>query len=157
MLKRMKFKSGFAGIIALLFLLTACDEDQICDENTRSFLHAGLYTVKNGIVQDSVPSEVFILSLGEISLAYDSSNISKLFFPLNPEIKSISYLIVADSVADTLQFNYHTALNFVSYPCGFAPEYTITSVEHSHNGIDSVEIIHNKVNPSDEENLHIFL
>lgn len=154
---RMKFRTGLAALLSMILLFTSCDEEKICDENTRSFLKAGLYKISEGEVQDSVAAELFILSLGDVSIYWDSANISKIQFPLNPELKQTGYLMIADSVADTLHFNYETDLIFVSYPCGFAPEYKITSVNHTSNGIDSIEIIKNKVDPSDEENIRIFL
>lgn len=154
---RMKLRTGIAALLWMAFFLTACEDNQICDENTRSFLNAGLYTVRDGEVQDSVPNNIFVLSLGDVSLYWDSANISKIPFPLNHETTTTAYLMVADSVADTIWFNYETDLIFVSYSCGFAPQYTLTSIQHSLNGIDSIKISNDKVESSDEENIRIFL
>lgn len=153
----MKYGFTISFLLGLLLMMTSCEEDQICDENTKTYLNAGFYKAVSGELQDSVLNNLRIFSPGMDSLIYDSSGISSIKLPLDYAASQTQFIMINDSVADTLVFSYDKEMIFISYQCGFAPEYELLSTEHSSEGIDSVRVINSKIETTDEENLRIYL
>ena len=153
----MKYGFTVCIMIGILFLMGSCEEDQICDENARTYLNAGFYKAEEGALQDSVLNNLKIRAIGMDSLIYDSSGISKIKLPLDYGNSQTSFLMINDSVSDTLRFTYDKKMIFISYQCGFAPTYNLLSTTNSYHGIDSAIIINSKIETLDEENLRIYL
>ncbi|MCF8235300.1 MAG: hypothetical protein K9G67_09260 [Bacteroidales bacterium] len=138
-------------------LLIACDEEEVCDQSVYSSLNIGFYKSGDG-KQDTSVQNFSCYGLGADSMLYDiQNNLSRLALPLNPSTRSCSFVMIFDSIPDTLIFSYDQELVFVSYPCGFAPHYSITENYESHNVIDSITIENSEVNPQSEENVKIYL
>lgn len=152
--------SAIHALLTLLLttgLLTACDEEEVCDQSVYSSLNVGFY--KSGDEeQDTSVQNFSCYGVGADSMLYDvKNNLSRLALPLNPSTGSCSFVLIFDSIPDTLTLSYDQELVFVSYPCGFAPHYSITEKYESHNVIDSIKIENSEVNPQSEENVKIYL
>lgn len=142
----------------VLILLVSCDNEEVCTQNVRSTLNAGFYKVVEGEAVDSVMNWVTVsaIGLGE-NIMTDSNGVKKIAFPLNFENNNTIFVITNDSITDTLSVFYDVSLNFVSYECGFAPVFGISNIMFTGNGFDSIHIIKPIAEPSEDENIKIYL
>ena len=85
------------------------------------------------------------------------SNVKIFDFPLSMHEASSSYIMTADTITDTLELFYTSKLAFISVECGFTKNFEIQSLSFTNNIIDSISIVKNNADLSDEENLKIFL
>jgi Family of unknown function (DUF6452) len=145
-------------LFVLLAVVTAsCDDKLVCTELASSYLQAGCYQMVEGVSQDSVLNLVTLYGVGsDYYIFKDSSSVKQLVLPLDFESLDASFVLINDSVIDTLYVHYDTALTFLSYECGFAPTYKIDSVGFTKNGVDSISIVKSLVEAVDEENLEIY-
>ncbi|MDZ7743982.1 MAG: DUF6452 family protein [Bacteroidota bacterium] len=150
-------------LIRILFFfvllgIISCDDKPVCTEMATSYLQAGFYKAVAGEEQDSVLNNVSVTGLGASEeLMKNENNVKLLRLPLNFDSHESAFVITNDSVTDTLYLSYDTTLSFVSYECGFAPNYDIREVGFTTHGFDSIIIVKSFVEPVDEENLKIYL
>ena len=77
--------------------------------------------------------------------------------PLSPDYNERSFVLVNDSINDTLTFTYTSSLQLINTVCGFVPNYTISKVENTTNFIQAVNISNEDVNTDDKENIKVYL
>ncbi len=152
---------GKIARVLLFFLLLgffSCEDQPVCTEMAAAFLQAGFYKAVEGEEQDSVLNNLTVKGLGATEdLIVKENGVKQLKLPLDFENNASAFIITNDSVTDTLYLSYDTTLSFVSYECGFAPNYDINEVGFTTHGFDSIIIVKSFVETVDEENLKIYL
>jgi hypothetical protein len=75
---------------------------------------------------------------------------------LDPALQSCSFVVIINSVADTVTFNYTSFPHLVSKECGYTFFHTITSHSSTNNLIDTVLLRNPNIKIQYEENIRIF-
>lgn len=157
-------------IVAVIFVMLAtmvggsCSTDE-CFENKNSLPLAGFYSSepKPQKLQLDRISVIGIGAPGDSVLHDAVSGLSETYLPFridsNQTIYEIRYLtgvLGQNHVADFITFNYEIIPWFVSSACGVVYDYKITSIETTHNVIDSVTCPSGTIDNKNIENLKIY-
>lgn len=152
------------AVVAGLSLLASCSSNE-CLENKNSLPLAGFYS------SDSVPQQISIDSISVFgigapgdSILHDSvRSLSQTYLPFRIDqgqtryvIRYLGGMLGIYHIADTITFNYDIIPWFVSAACGAVYDYKITSIETTHNIIDSVTCPMGVIDNTDTENLKIY-
>ncbi len=142
-----------------LVLLFACEENEVCDQSVRSLLVAGFYKYEQDEEQDTSLNNLSVYGIGheDDSIYSHNNNIQQIALPLNPDSTEVSFVLIMDSISDTLHVIYQHDIIFVSYACGFAPVYDIDTTEITNNAADSLIIKNYNIQPDSEESIKIYL
>lgn len=147
------------AMIAVSLGMLSCEEEQ-CAQIFTSRVQGTFYvrdTLSNEVLS-TVP--VFTLyGVGkENDKLYDQSLEVDIFtMPLSPDYNERSFVLVNDSIHDTLTFTYTSSLQLINTVCGFVPHYKISKVENTSNFIEAVRITDDDVNTDDKENIRVYL
>lgn len=146
-------------IFLFVVLLFACEENEVCDQSVRSLLVAGFYKYEQDEEQDTSLNNLSVYGIGheDDSIYSNDNNIQQIALPLNPESTEVSFVLIIDSIPDTLHVIYQHDVIFVSYACGFAPVYDVDTTEITNNNADSVIIKKRNIQPESEESIKIYL
>ena len=143
--------------IFLSFTINACENDNPCVDNVVSRINAGFYTLSNDNESAFTVSDFSMYGIDRQDSVLHGSNVRIFDFPLSMHEASSSYILTVNTLTDTLELFYTSKLAFVSVECGFTNNFEIQSLSITNNFIDSISIVKNNVDLSDEENLKIFL
>lgn len=144
-----------AGLIIVLIAACSGCITESCDHPGESMAVITLYETDNN--ETTVIDSLTIYGVGmDDLLIYDNSKTGKIELPLNPASDCADYVIVNGLIHDTLKITYTATHHYISKACGYSFLYTIGNVSYTKNRIDTILIINNSVNPSDEENLRTF-
>lgn len=151
-------------IVLTLGLAVGCSTSE-CYDNQNSLPLAGFYSSEEKPVAISLDS-ITILGVGAPgdSILQDSvRSLSEVYLPFridqNSTTYEIRYLAGLPGIYhmyDLITFNYDIVPMFVSSACGTVYYYKITSIEHSHNFIDSVVCPTGEITNANSENLKIY-
>lgn len=152
------------GVITGFFILASCASNE-CLENKNSLPLAGFYnsdTVPKQISLDSV-SIFGIKAPGDSMIQDNARSISQTYLPFRIDQGETQYVIQYNAgllgkhhIADTITFSYDIVPWFVSSACGAVYDYKITSIESTHNIIDSVTCPEGVIDNKDTENIKIY-
>jgi hypothetical protein len=152
--------------VAMMAILVAgaCSSDE-CYDNRNSLPLAGFYSSARVPQQISLDS-ISILGLGVPgdSILQDSvRGLGESYLPFRIDQNSTTYEIRYLSgvlgqlrIADTITFNYDIVPWFVSSACGVIYQYHMTSINTTHNIIDSVTCPGGVITNADSENIRIY-
>lgn len=70
---------------------------------------------------------------------------------------SSSFVVLFDSIPDTLTIYHDTKLSYESMESGFFTEHFITGIKHSWNRIDSLMVVDSTVNQFWHENIRLYI
>ena len=76
--------------------------------------------------------------------------------PLYAEKQASKFVIRINGITDTLEFSYSSYPHLISKECGYTFFFTLDTVIHSVNIIDSISIEKKTITTFNEENLRIF-
>ena len=154
----LNFMRNLALLIVLMCLfLASCDQEEVCTEGVNTMLVTNFYQIKNGSLEDTIVKGLTVFGLGiQDSLLYDSTDVSQIMIPLDPEQNTCSFILQTHNHTDTLTLEYTSEVIFVSYACGFAPGYDITNIVSTYQAYDSLHIVKSKLTPDNEENIEIY-
>ncbi len=144
-----------AEIIAIFIvvLVYACQTNRNCDTK-ESFVKIGFY---NGDEKAVSVEDVSLYGLGrEDSLLYENQTISSVLMPLSSAVDSASFIFIFGSFTDTITVSYQTNMRFESNQCGFMADYSIDTVYHTKNAIDSMAQVNRIITNENEEHYKIF-
>ena len=154
----MELRTGyFVVLLFILILIPACENEVACSEDTVSRVNAGFYTLAGGKEANFTPGQLDLHGILRPDSVILYSNVSKIEFPLSMHDTVSFFVMTADTLTDTLEFRYANQIELISWECGFTNHFEIHSVIFSENFIDSIAIINPIADPSDEENLKIFI
>ena len=148
-----------AGVIS-----SGCSTNE-CYDNKNSLPLAGFYSserVPRQIAIDSI--SVYGIGVPGDSILQDSvRNLSQCYLPFRIDEGNTTYVIQYLSgdlgryrISDTIRFNYDIVPWFVSSACGVIYDYKMTSIETTHNLIDSVTCPDGEITNANKENLRIY-
>ena len=145
-------------------LISSCNTSE-CYDNQNSLPLAGFYSSEKNpraIALDSI-SILGIGAPGDSILQDSVKSLSQVYLPFRIDQGSttyeIRYLQGAAGImhmADRITFNYEIIPWFVSTACGTVYNYKITSIETTHNFIDSVACPTGEITNVNVENLKIY-
>jgi len=150
----------YNGILLFTMTLTglylnSCSAGSCFDE-TESKVKATFYSAETGntLAPDSVT--LYGVNMDTLKL-YDSTTVLKIAeFPLYAAEHASRFVLIINGVNDTLEFSYSSYPHLLSKECGYTFFYTLNSVIHSVNIIDSISIEKKTITTFNEENLRIF-
>ena len=155
-----------AVICCLLWLISSagCSNSE-CFDNQNSLPLAGFYSsseTPQAISIDSI-TIIGVGAPGDSILEDAARNISQVYLPFRIDQESTTYEIkyLAGmpgllNISDYITFNYEIVPMFVSTACGAVYYYRMTSIETTHNFIDSVTCPGGEITNANIENLRIY-
>lgn len=153
----------FSGSI-ISSLLAGCSTSE-CFDNQNSLPLAGFYSstaTPEKIAIDSI-SILGVGAPGDSILQDSVRSLSQAYLPFRIDQESTTFEIRylpgeagIYRISDFITFNYEIIPWFVSTACGTVYDYKITSIECTHNFIDSVTCPSGKITNANVENLRIY-
>lgn len=141
----------FLYLICFLIIAAACKE--VFEAPPQALLKASLY---NSATNKEMSPRVTLQAVGLDLPFFRDSVIFNVLFPLT--IKDTTrYLILLDSVADSITFIHETKQKYASMESGFYYEYILRSVRFTGNRIDSVKITDSLVTTKWNENIKLYI
>ena len=146
------------------FIVSGCANNE-CYDNKNSLPLAGFYSSERIPRQISIDSiSIYGIGAPGDSILLDSArNITQSYLPFRIDQGSTTYVIKylqnvlsLMHITDTVRFNYDLIPWFVSSACGVIYDYKITSIETTHNLIDSVTCPDGEITNVNKENLRIY-
>lgn len=127
-----------------------------CFDETESKVKATFYSMETGKIL--IPDSVTLYGVNMDTLKiYDSTTMLKRAeFPLYAAEQATRFVIFINGVNDTLEFSYSSYPHLLSKECGYSFFFTLDTVIHSRNIIDSISVEKNTITTFNEENLRIF-
>jgi len=104
-------------------------------------------------------SEVPVISAygaGQDSIWIYQETTSEFNLPLSIN-ESSSFVVLFDSIPDTLTIFHESTLNYESIESGFYYEYWIKNIRHTYNRIDSVVVLDSAVTQFWNENIELYI
>ncbi|MEE4116902.1 MAG: DUF6452 family protein [Marinilabiliaceae bacterium] len=150
----MKTLSSILLVLLLIPLIPGCVSEG-CYEEIDSDLVISLYKTDSEDPDKIDSLTVYGFGMEDLKL-YEMAAPGSLMLPLNPGPPSSTFVIINGTISDTLTIVYSSRYNFVSKGCGYNYLYTIKSISYTKNHIDTILVINESINPSDEENLRAF-
>lgn len=142
--------------LGLLLLISSCATQDICDDDSQSYLVAGFKTLDTeDEVTDTTMAGLSVYGIREgktDSLLYDSVSVSELELPLDPN-NEFSYFVLGNGIShDTLQLTYDSEVYLISYSCGFAVRFTLDQFTSTGSWISDMELISGDIDAELESN-----
>ena len=137
--------------LILLFIAAACKE--VFDRPPQSLVQVGLYGIDT---QTALSTLVSIHGLNQDSVWIDGESLSVFQLPLDQSGQAI-FVLLMDSVADTITINYSSELAYESMESGFYTTHNIQSFSNTWNKIDSVSVTDTVVISTWHENIQLYL
>ncbi len=146
--------------ICLTILLSACDDDDVCEEITANNLRVGFYQVG----QEDAQSWATVDSLMVHSLekpddpVHDTLyTVSSLELPLNIHASSCVFVIDFFHAKDTLWLYYNKETHLISVECGFTVFFNIQEVEYTNHYVEGLSLEMPEVTNTLDEHIQIFV
>ncbi len=146
--------------IILTVLLSACDDDEVCEEITANNLRIGFYPAE----QEDEEFWATIDSLMVHSLekpddpVHDTLyTVSSLELPLNIHASSAAFVIDFFHARDTLWLQYNKETHLISVECGFTVFFDIQEVEHTTHYVEGISLETSEVTSTLDEHIQIFV
>lgn len=138
--------------LVLLMVAFACKE--IFEAPPKALLQVTLEHVDSTDV--SIPGvSVYGVGMDDTLWIFDEET-SEFRLPLSTE-ENTSFVLLLDSIADTLTITHQNELIFESAETGFYNEYKILDVEHTFNRIEDYEVVDSAVTKNWHENIQLYI
>ena len=153
-------------VLCCVFAVSCTQERQPClvPKTASLNLHCVhfLTDTNTTVLDTALPRAVFgSMTASGDKFVYYTTLSSGFTISLSPVADSCSWLMTTDSLLqpfDTLNFHYQRKLQFLSNACGYTYFYSLSSVNTTHNNIDSVLITNPSVtNDVNTKQLEIFI
>ncbi len=150
MKKKRKYIKQILCFTAVLLTVISCEETY----DTPPRPSAGIvFSYTSGA--DSTPV-ITAYGLDIDSILVQEEETDEVSLPLSLADSS-TFVLLIDSIADTLTIYHTNTLNYESIESGFYYDYMITGAKHTYNRIDSAEILNDTVTTSWNENIRLYL
>lgn len=140
------------GILLLIVALVSCKE--VYDRPPQSLAQVNLY---NDTTLKARTTRVTVKGYQNDSTWIKNENLAYFQLPLDQNVNEAVYILLMDSVADTLIINYNSKLVYESMESGFYTEHYIQSFSTTANKIDSISLIDTLVISTWHENIQLYL
>ena len=142
-------KIGYTLI--LLVLVLACEE--VFDPPPKALLEVQI--TNTDTLDTSIPL-VTVYGVGMDSIWIDQVETNTIRLPLSTG-ESSSFVLMLDSVADTLTIIHENELIFESAETGFYNQYKIKDIEHTLYRIDDYDVVDSMVTKNWHENIQLYI
>lgn len=151
-------KLFFFLMLTLLFL-SACQEDEVCEEITANPLRIAFYLAGQDEETRAPVDSLTVYAVGKPdSRIYDRENdVSLIEVPLNPGKNSSGFVLSFEDINDTIVLDYRHDLHLISVECGFTMFFNITDVSYSTNQLISLAIANKRVTNTFDEHIQVFI
>ena len=149
----------FTLLMLTALLLSACQDDEVCEEVTANPLRIAFYLAGQE-EETRVPLDsLTIYAIGRPSdRIYDrESNVSLIEVPLNPNENTSGFVLAFEHTNDTIILDYSHDVHLISVECGFTMFYDITDVVYTTNQLTSLAIANNRVTNTFDEHIQVFI
>lgn len=144
-----------ALVAVAAFASSGCTPESCYDE-TISGVKGGFYETGSGLNISADSLTVYGVGM-ESDLIYQNAKARKdLVLFLDPALQSCSFVVIINSITDTITFNYTSFPHLISKECGYTFFHTITSHTSTKNLIDTVLLRNPNITIPYEENIRIF-
>ncbi|AEV33283.1 hypothetical protein Oweho_2311 [Owenweeksia hongkongensis DSM 17368] len=146
-------------VLSITLGLLSCEEQQ-CAQAFSSEVQGTFYlrdSLGTQIVTKLPVFTLYGLDKEDEKLNNRSTQVDIFTMPLSPDFSERSFILINDSIIDTLTFTYTSKLQLINTVCGFVPNYTLSKVENTTNFIEAVNITDNDVNTDDKENIKVYI
>jgi hypothetical protein len=135
-------------VSVVVFALHSCTQNNTCLTPKSVALRAGFYkTINDTTTKDSLLTNANIIADQSVQFyGINFKQSSKFSMTLSGLSNTTRLFFQSDSTSfdpltfDTIDVNYTTQLNFISVACGYENYYTLTSIQSTHNTIDTVTL-----------------
>jgi hypothetical protein len=149
-------------LILWVVLLSACQQNDICLTPTNVYCRGSLARkiTADSLVDSSLINANIVFEGKDSTYLYNMKKSGKFLLTPSSTADSMSFYFESDSTTsapqtiDTVQLFYSRKLKFISVACGFQTEFTIQSVKHSKQVLDSIQVMNTEVN-SEANNVHL--
>jgi len=147
----------------ILFFILACSGLYLssctagsCFDETESRVKGTFYSMETGktLAPDSVT--LYGVNMDTLEIYDKTTKLKSAEFPLFAEEQGCKFAIRINGINDTLEFRYISFAHLLSKECGYTFFFTLDTVIHSINIIDSISIEKKSITTFNEENLRIF-
>lgn len=143
------------GLMAILLIPSGCTTDDLCLSNQHA-LQTGFYSAFSD--KDSLLNETSVYAEGFKNFIYEKQDLTKMFLPLSFEQDTSVFVVINNTLSDTLWIKHSKELNFISRKCGFTFDFEIDTVWYTKTFVDSVALIYPSVKYGETfENVEIYL
>jgi len=142
----------FFQFILILLTLGSCKE--VFDRPPQSLTQVNLYGKDDLAAQSTLVS---VQGLGLDSIWIDGESVSSFRLPLSDKSDTSVFVLLMDSVADTIMIRYNSQLVYESMESGFYTEHYLQWLRCTSNKIDSISLIDTLVISIWHENIQLFL
>ncbi len=145
-------------MLIVVLLMTACTDDEVCEEATANDLRIGFYIAGQDAETRAVFDSLTIFALEKPdSLIYNKkNNVSVIELPLNPHNNQCIFVLDFYFNSDTIFITYTRIEQLISVECGFTMFFNIKEVEYTTNLIESLNLSNNYVTNSFDEHFKVF-
>ena len=150
------------GLLILLLFIASCATQDICDDDSQSYLVARFKTLEEDNINDTIMDGMSIYGIREgkaDSLLYDSLSMSVVELPLDPNNESSMFVLSNEVRQDTLLLSYTSEAYLISYSCGFAARFTLEQFTNSGSWVSDMQMIEGEIDAeleTNEEHLWIY-
>lgn len=139
-------------------LITACTDDEVCEEVTANDLRIGFYISGQETETRAAFDSLTVMAIeNPDSLIYNKqNNVSVIELPLNPHSNQCSFVIDFYFNSDTIHITYTREEHLISVECGFTMFFNINEIQHTTNLIESIYQYNNYVTNSFDEHLKVY-
>ena len=141
-----------AQFFFLLLALAACKE--VYDRPPQSQVQLNLYNIDD---QSSRRTLLSVRGWNQDSIWIEGSQVSYFLLPLSDQTDTSIFVLLMDSVADTIMINYRTELVYESMESGFYTNHYLQWLRSTRNKIDSISLIDTLVISTWHENIQLYL
>jgi hypothetical protein len=148
--------SKILTFFVIFILLSGCNADDICLSNQNA-LHADFFSMETKERVAMLRTTIWGLGMPEDSTIYNDEPVSKMFLKLSFDKDTTSFIIMRQTIKDTIHFVHSKKLDFVSRKCGFTFNFKIDTVYFTGIFIDSVAVINPNIKYNENiDNLEIY-
>ncbi len=137
-------KKTIASLIVFITLITSCQKDDFCIDQTTPQLIIRFY-------DDAEPTEYksatgLYVWANELDTIYNNVSTDSIAIPLNPSIDFTVYHLTSETIEDKFTINYNRKEIFVSRSCGYKYNFeNINLTEINNNWILNTEVTNQTV------------
>ena len=141
----------FFSLIMIILTIAACEET--FDKPPRSELVA---QVKFSSGAENADPFISVYGVGQDSIWISQVQTKEFNLPLST-LESSSFVVLFDSIADTLTIVHENTINYESVESGFYYEYWIKDIRHTFNRINSLVVLDSAVTQTWNENITLYI
>jgi hypothetical protein len=135
----------------IILAIAACEET--FDKPPRSELVA---RVKFSSGAENADPFISVYGVGQDSIWISQVQTKEFNLPLST-LESSSFVVLFDSIADTLTIVHENTINYESVESGFYYEYWIKDISYTFNRIDSLVVLDSAVTQTWNENITLYI